>query len=233
MPIVLLILLFLACTPGQAALTLQKREPFNSIETLTSANPGTQLGTVTGSLYARPGGPRVNGDISVNSEGWSADTHSSNAYNTWSIPYSSNYSGMVCGWFYLGGFQPDGNPSSELDFLRVDWKGLPFTTVSINNSFQLTQNVLYSNTTGINCPPNTWVFLAVAWVCTPDTYDTTTYRSYYYIPGVTPSLTQLGSDSIQNACRLHRLRRVVLVCWGSGTDCTLLPQSGSGGWCRR
>ena len=178
---------------SRAALTLVYREPFQGTGTITSANPGANLGTVSGILYKRPGGPRVVGDTTANSEGWSADVHNTIASNTWNIPYSSGFSGMVCGWFFLGNYTTDGaNRQLQLLSLRVPNTNI-LTSITLNDSYQLAFISNFdSNTATIAAPFNGWVFLALAWVNNPAT-GLTSARAYYQLPG--GSLNQFGDQT--------------------------------------
>jgi len=205
MPLILIILFLSILLPCRATLTLVQRETFQGIGTLTSANPGNNFNSVTGSLYKRPVGPRVTGDTSVNSEGWSADVHNATAYNVWQIAGgrpanpTTTFNGMACGWFFLGNLTTDGANGRETDFLtcKDPSNNALFTSVAMGNTFGLYQDINYGlDSPVVATPLNGWIFLAVAWVYAPSSYDTVVYRSYYMLPG--GSLTQLGSDSTQN-----------------------------------
>ena len=194
-PVTSLILFFLTAfaADSRAGLTLVDREPFQGIETITSANPGPNLGTVAGSLYKRPGGPRVAGDTTVNSEGWSADVHNTIANNTWNVPYSPGFAGMACGWFFLGNYTTD-NDNRELQLISLSIPNANIlTSIMLNDSYQL---AFYSSFDGnaatVAAPLNGWVFLAVAWVNNPST-GVTSARAYYQLPG--GNLTELGDQT--------------------------------------
>jgi len=180
-------------TDGRGALTLVHREVFQGVGTITSANPGANLGTVTGTLYKRPGGPRVHSEVPGNAEGWSADVHNAAACNSWTIPYSSGFSGMACGWFFLGNYTTDkADRQLELISLSVPNTNI-LTSIMLNDSYQLAFHSSFDNTPAtIAAPFNDWVFLAVAWVNNPTT-GTTAARAYYQLPG--GSLTQLGDET--------------------------------------
>lgn len=191
--LLLAVLLLVGSAP--AALTLLQRETFQAVGTLNSGTPGN-LGVVTGSLYKRPGGPIVGSDTSGGGTGWSADTHNAAAYNQWTITggQGANFNFMVCGWFCLGDISTDNFPGRVVKLLAAEHISTQVrVAIEIGNTLDMFQaSAFAASSSTVALTKWGWVFLAIAGVYTPATYDTVTYRCYYMFPG--GSLTQLGSD---------------------------------------
>jgi hypothetical protein len=94
---VALLIAFTWATCAEAALTVVKREMFQGIGTLTSGSPGANFQSVSGSIYKRPGGPR----LSTDTNGYSGDVSSYPAYGVFTAGAEASSKFALGGWFYF------------------------------------------------------------------------------------------------------------------------------------
>jgi len=189
--------------PASGTLQLVNRETFQGVGALNSTTPGN-LGTVSGTFFKRPIGPKLTGDTTAGGKGWSGDAHGTNPYHFWNVAggLGTGYSRMICGWYYLGNVSSNGVNGN---FMRLLWAGdslnrnlcsIEISNVSTEGSTPVAGIFLGNDFTPHSATvPITpgWYFFAIAAVYTPATFDTVTWKAYYMPQGGT-ALIQLGAD---------------------------------------
>ena len=184
----LCILLPMSAFPGRAGLTLVQRETFQGVGTLNAASPDN-LGTVTGSFYKRPVGPRVSGDATVAGRGWSADVQGQTdafarlPFGSGVLPNAASGDPTIYAldlWYFLkaplNGFA--GGNGQELIFLGDNaGNGAPILTLRTDYGDGQTLTAASNNGAytgaGFKLPLLGWTQLRVAWSQVPGYY---TYR---------------------------------------------------------
>jgi hypothetical protein len=173
-----------SCLLGWAGQTLVKREMFYGPGTYTSGNPGTNLSSVTGTLYLKPGGPTLSGETG---RGWSAD---GNAGPTSQAAFAiGNVAIPGAGaWVYVKSLYWDGGNTGQLLWVgfgsatafHYQWSIYLNTIIACAGAHEA--DGLYL-TNAVNFTSG-WIWLQI--VC-----DNPTTSFYYKLPG--GSLTLLGS----------------------------------------
>lgn len=170
------ILLIAFCLPAEAGLTLITREPFQGVQTFNSGNPGNLGTNIVGDFYARAGGPRVVGDTTADSTGWSADlrmtTGSLDREHVVSISGNVNTAtqGVFSCWYYFGKTilaLPNGTAfgctrrSGGTILLQI------ITNPNVNNNFWYYDGGYHDG--GALIPTNQWFELRHTWALTNST----------------------------------------------------------------
>jgi hypothetical protein len=161
-----LLLLAICATGAHAALTLVAREPFVGPGTLTSAAPGSNFSSVSGTFTLVRVGPRTS---SIAAPGWSADirtTGSVNVRGTINLSGAASTCGLWGAWVRIKSLPTNQNYLSVLQLLNY--------TNNVVMDFRLNSSGVISIAPYVNggsgpiltspaLPLNTWVWLAVAW----------------------------------------------------------------------
>lgn len=153
------IAIYLACIAVSSscfgALTLQKREPFQGVGTLTSGSPGL-FDAVVGTFYKKPGGPYI---AVTNSAGFSADCQQNASYGRFA--YSGGAKSYVGAWYFVKKLVQNGSNSSVIMALEDGSGNAGMCITSQSNSIY--GGVKFG--TFFQLPisaQNQWIFLAMA-----------------------------------------------------------------------
>jgi hypothetical protein len=160
-------LIAISALTGHAALTLVTREPFVGPGTLTSASPGSNFNSVSGTLTLVRVGPRTS---VIPAPGWSADIRTTGSVNyrgTVNLSGAASLCGMWGAWVRIKSLPSSGGYVSVLQLLNrantnivADFKIDPNGVLSV---VPFNSNGATLTFTGPTLTPNTWVWLAVAW----------------------------------------------------------------------
>ncbi len=161
------ILLAVSAISGHATLTLVKREPFIGPGTLTSASPGANFDSVTGTLTLVRVGPRTS---DIPAPGWSADVRTAGPsiyHGTINLSGPASLCGMWGEWVRIKALPPSGGYMSVLQLLDRNSSNVVMDFTINSNGVISTSPYNYGGSVGtFTSPaitPNTWVWLAVAW----------------------------------------------------------------------
>ena len=198
----LILFLFVMCALGaHAALNLVTREPFVGPGTLTSASPGSNFSSVTGTFTLVRVGPRTS---AIAAPGWSGEIQtpgsSVNYRGTINLTGAAATSGMWGAWVRIKALP---NPGYGLSVLQL----LNRASTNVVMDFNINSSGVISVTpyggavpfTSPAIPLNTWVWLGVAWQIQPQSGNNFPYGiRCLYMPLGGP-LTIWGSGDGLNA----------------------------------
>jgi hypothetical protein len=166
----ILFLLVLSTAGAHAALTLVAREPFVGPGTLTSASPGSNFSSVTGTLTMVRVGPRTS---AIAAPGWSADVRTSGPSNfrgTINLSGAASTCGMWGAWVRIKALPTSGDYLSVLQLVNLTNNVV--MDFSLNPQGVIVEQPYVNGAANGGAPPtftspaiplNTWVWLAVAW----------------------------------------------------------------------
>jgi hypothetical protein len=163
------------------ALTLVQRETFQGVGTLNSGTPGNLGAVNTGNFYKRAVGPRVTGDTTANSLGWSADMRLvsavlSNVYHTVTITATAAASlGCFSSFYRMGSVSNNVANRGYLSNL-VQANGNQLVKVLISSAtgtFWYNSSSNFTDTdSGVTYPVRQWFELRHSWKLNSSTrYD--------------------------------------------------------------
>lgn len=160
-------LLLLSCLAAQAALTFVSREPFAGAGTLTTAAPGSNFTSVSGTLTKVRVGPRTS---AIAAPGWSADIRTTGPVNyrgSINLTGAATTCGMWGTWVRIKQLPDSGGYMSVLQLLNRTNTNV-IMDFTVNSSGLISTQPFNSNGVPVTftspaITPNTWVWLAVAW----------------------------------------------------------------------
>jgi len=161
-----LLFFIISCIGCHAALTLVKREPFIGPGALTTASPGNNFTSVSGTLTMVRVGPRTS---SIPAPGWSADVRTagpSNYRGTIALSGATSTCGLWGTWVRIKSLPSSGGYMSVLQLLdQTNNVVMDFTinSAGVISSSPYSRSVAPPTFTSPAITPNTWVWLAMAW----------------------------------------------------------------------
>lgn len=188
-----IVLLAFCSLPASATQTLQTREMFDTVGTLTSGSPGSVFDSVTGTFFKRAVGPST---AALGSPGWSADQRNQNStYGeiglTNSPAVNAKTNGVIGCWLRFKVFA-NGTKSIPLWVRNTTGGGLNCAYFTVTNTGQIFTTA-YAGTTAVGpvLSLNTWYYAAIGW----EKVSGTTYNWKWYLGTIGSALTNIDTQS--------------------------------------